>query len=801
MRNGAIWIETLREDIGRGLRGLGRSPGLVAVSAVSLGLGIGVNALLYMGVSTIYFHQPTIARADRVVGVEPGNANQFSYPNYLDLQGVNNFDGVVGFRTSSLNLGSGDRVTPVGILNVTANFFDVLGITVMQGRTFAAAEAAAEREPRLVVVTFAFWQRRLQADPNIVGRTLTLNGEPFMITGVLPERFKAITGWMAPQLYVPVSRLTMPTLNERGSPSLTVLARLSTDATPVQAQAAVTALGASLERAYPAENERMAQPASVFPASELQFRGTPVGFRAAATMALMAAGLVLIIACINVMGLLMVRAAQRSQEIAIRIALGAGRRRLVQAMLAEALLVVLAGAAVGLPLAFLLNRIPFVNQMALMQDAMAIDSRLIPFALAIIVGATAVCGLVPALRSTRLDGTAGVRSSVDAVTPRLGPRQGLVVAQLAISLVLVVATMLCVRSQEHITHVDVGFDLERGIVARFGLDSVRYPDDERPRFADRIVERIEHIPGVSSASAATLVPLGGDSLIRSFHPAGRTDIPGTRPSTFSVGPRYFQALGIPFVQGQDFDRTHVAGGPVVAIVNETYARTYFRNTQALGQRVQTANEPDATIIGVVRDHRIDTIGEAPKSVVFYPYALRPGRLIVHAKTTVDPEALVSAIARAIDDVDPSAPVSIDTRRQSASLEMTMRGVATTMVGGIGLVGLLLSMVGLYGVMTFIAASRTAEVGVRMALGASASRIRVEMLQRGGSVVAIGVVAGAAASAVVMPALGTFLAGISPFDPAAFSLAAAILAIAGLGASYVPAFRASRVDPIRALRNS
>src|SRR6185503_7226139 len=162
-----LWIESLSDDLRRGARALRRSPGLVAVSAASLALGIGVNALLYMGVSTIYFHQPTIARADRVVGVEPGNANQFSYPNYLDLQGVNTF---VGFRTSSLNLGSGDRVTPVGILNVTANFFDVLGITVMQGRTFSAAEAAAEREPRLVVVTFAFWQRRLQADPNIVGR-------------------------------------------------------------------------------------------------------------------------------------------------------------------------------------------------------------------------------------------------------------------------------------------------------------------------------------------------------------------------------------------------------------------------------------------------------------------------------------------------------------------------------------------------------------------------------------------------------------------------------------------------------
>src|SRR5262245_31779016 len=246
MRTVAIWIESLWEDIARAVRGLGRSRGRVAVSATSLGLGIGVNALLYMGVSTIYFHQPTIARAEGVVGVEPGNANQFSYPNYLDLQRVNHFDGVVGFRTSSLNLGSGDRVTPVGVLNVTANFFDVLGITVAQGRTFSAAESAPEREPRLVVVTFAFWQGRLQADPNVVGRTLTLNGETFTIAGVLPERFKAITGWMAPQLYVPVSRLTMPTMNERGSPSLTLLARLSPDSTPVQAQAAVTAFAASL---------------------------------------------------------------------------------------------------------------------------------------------------------------------------------------------------------------------------------------------------------------------------------------------------------------------------------------------------------------------------------------------------------------------------------------------------------------------------------------------------------------------------------------------------------------------------
>lgn len=789
MRLVAFWIESLWEDIRRGVRGLGRSPGLVAVSAASLGLGIGVNVLLYMGVSTIYNHQPTMAASDRVVGVEPGNANQISYANYLDLQRVDSFDGVVGFRTSSLNLGSGDRVTPVSILNVTANFFDVLGITAARGRAFTAAEAAAPREPRMVVVTFSFWQSRLQSDPQAVGRTLTLNGEPFVITGILPERFKAVTGWIAPQLYVPVSRLTLPTIDDRGSPSLTILARLAPSATALQAQAAVTSLGASLERAYPAENERLSQPATVFAASELQFRGTPVGFRAAATMVWIAAGLVLTIACINVMGLLMVRAAQRRHEIAIRAALGAGRRRLVQAMLVEAFLVVLAGATVGLPLAALLNQIPFVNEMSPIRDAMTMDSRIVPFALAIVFGATFVCGLVPALRSTRNDG----------VAPRLGFRQSMVVGQMAMSLVLVVATLLCVRSQGHITQVDVGFELEHGIVARLGLDATRYPDNDRPRLVQRLVERIEQIPGVSSAAAATLVPLGGDSLIRSFHPAGRTDIPGTRPATFSVGPRYFRTLGIPFLQGRDFDRSDATGSPVVAIVNETFARTYFRDGNVLGGRVQTTNEPEATIVGVVRDHRIDTIGEAPKSVVFYSYAQRPGRLIVHAKTTVDPEGLVSSVAKAIDEVDPRAPVSVDTRQRSASLELTMRRVATMMVGGIGVVGLLLAMIGVYGVMTYVAASRTAEVGVRMALGASAGRIRREMLQRGGAVVATGVLAGAAVSALTMPALRTFLAGISPFDPAAFALAAAILVLAGLGACYLPAFRASRIDPIRALR--
>jgi hypothetical protein len=303
---------------------------------------------------------------------------------------------------------------------------------------------------------------------------------------------------------------------------------------------------------------------------------------------------------------------------------------------------------------------------------------------------------------------------------------------------------------------------------------------------------------VSSVSVANLVPLGGDSLVRSFHPAGRTDIPGTRPSTYSVGAGYFRTLGIPLIAGREFDRTDQTGTRTVAIVNETFARTYFPGREVIGQRVQTEDEPEAEVIGLVRDHRIGTIGEAPQSVIFYAFAQRPRTLILHARTS-SPEALLTPIQRAIDEVDATVPVSVQTLRNATSLEMSMRRLGTFLMGSMGAVGLLLAMIGLYGVMTHLAAARTAEVGIRMALGASRSRIRREMLQRALLVVARGVALGAMASVGLTPFFRTFLAGISPFDPVAFSGAAALLLIVGLLASYVPALRSSRLDPMRALR--
>jgi predicted permease len=494
----------------------------------------------------------------------------------------------------------------------------------------------------------------------------------------------------------------------------------------------------------------------------------------------------------------MARATERRREIAVRVAIGAGRARVVQAMLIESLLLVITGAVLGLTLAYAVNWAPLPSEMAPLRNFITLNARIVTYGFPFVLLITLICGVLPALRATRARVVDDVRQSGDGATPRTWMRQALVVSQLAMSLFLVVATLLFVRSQIQIGKTDLGFDLDHGIVARFGLDQRQYPGEARARFAERLAERIAQVPGISMASVANFVPLGGDSLLRSFHPAGRTDIPGTRPSTYSVGPDFFRTLGIRLLKGRDFGSADRTGSSAVAIVNETFAKTYFPGQDMIGQHVQTEDESNAEVIGVVRDHRIGTIGEAPQSVIYYPFAQRPRTLIIHARTS-SPDGLVGAVQRAIDDIDATVPVNAQTLRSATSLEMNMRRLGTMLMGAMGAIGLLLAMIGLYGVMTYVAASRTAEVGIRMALGASRTRIRQEMLLRALKVVARGVALGALASLALTPLFRTFLAGISPFDPVAFVGAAILLTMVGLMASYIPALRSSRLDPMRALR--
>ena len=615
----------------------------------------------------------------------------------------------------------------------------------------------------MVVVTSGFWRTSLGGDPAAIGEPLLLDGEPFTLIGVLPDDYRSVAGWQSPHLYVPVSRWTVPTIYERQSPSLSVLARLVPNTAAPQAQQALGDVIASLDRAWPERTGSRRRPATVFPATTLQFRGVPAQFWLLGAVAGVTASLVLLIACLNVAGLLVARATHRRRETAIRIAIGAGRFRLVRAMLADSFLLVAAGTAVALPLAFVLNQIPFPGIMAGLQEALAPDRRLLPVGVILVGLATLVCGIVPALRATRVDVVPAFGQSAASVTPPLRLRQALVAAQVAMSLVLIVAALLCVRSQIEIARVDLGFSIDQGVVARFGLDPGQYPGQARVRLAERLVDRIGGMTGVASVSVADFVPLVGNVLVRSFHPAGRTDLPGSRPDTFSVGPGYFRTLGIPLLKGRDFEASDRAGTPVVAIVNETFARTHFPGQDVVGQRVQTADEADAQVVGLVRDHRIGTIGETPPSIVYYAFAQRPSRLFLHVRSAASPAAMASAVRRAIGEVDASVPAGVQTLRAAASLELTMRRVGMLLMGAMGGLGLVLALIGLYGVMAYLTASRTTEVGLRMALGATRRRIRRDLgypfnrsiptpISTGGSPVAAPSSAGAHARVAVLAGL-------------------------------------------------
>src|SRR5436309_2636001 len=792
-------IETLAQDLRYGARNLRQAPGLVAVSVLSLGLGIGLNLTLYAGVTTIFRHQPTMASAAAVVGIEPGNGRQFSYQNYRDLRDIGTFADVVGFRMSAMNRRVGDELERLSVLVVTDNFFEGLGIRTRLGRTFGAGEAAAERSPRVIVLDHSYWNARFGADPHAIGQTMILDGELFTVTGVLPEDYRSVTGFMAPSAYVPVSALTLPTLNDRGSPTLSVLARLAPGGTRERAQAVVTTIGAELERRFPEMNDRMSRPAQVFPADAMQFRGTPVGFRLFPIVLLVLFGLVLLIGSVNVAGLLLARAVSRQHELTIRSALGASRFRVIQSLLSESFLLSLLGAAGGLALTSILSRSDWLGSMRPLQRVFAPDRQLLLPGLFLVALTTLLCGVAPALRSSRVNLLGGLRRGAAGATGRVNVGSAFIVGQVALSLTLLVVSSLCLRSQMRIVGLDLGFDLDHGVVTRFNVEPVRGPLEARLAFADRVVERIEQIPGVLSAAVTALVPLGGDALVASFHPAGRTDIPGTRPSTLSVGPRYFETLSIPVVQGREFDATDRNGTPAVAVVNQTFVNTYFSGQRALGQRIEIGGESDAEIVGIVRDSKIDTIGEAPKSVVFYPYAQRPRRLTVIARTAGNPAATLPAYRAAIRELDATANVSIGTLRDAASTELTMRRVGTQMVGAIGIVGLLLTAIGLYGVVSYLVASRTVELGIRMALGATPRQLHREVLRHAARLVGGGMAIGAAASVLITPALATFLAGLSPADPIAFVAAAAVLMLVAFVASYLPARRVARVDPLLALR--
>ncbi len=805
-------MNNLVADLRRAARVLRATPGLVLVSVLSLGLGIGANLTLFSFLRAAFFYQPEVTEPEQVVGVEPGNSNQYSYLNFRDLQESGIFESVAGFRRVQLNLRIVGEPERVPSLAVTADFFAALGIRAAIGRTFEAAEAAPERQPRLAVLSHAFWQQRFGGSPATIGQSVTLNGEPFDIIGVLPEGHRAITPRADPAIYVPISALVLPTIADRSNGNaLDVLGRLRPGTTREQAQAAVTVLGQQLAKAYPAYNGGMEQPATILPLRIREFGGWQEPVLISAILFALV-GLVLLSACANVAGLLLARIAIRQREIAVRVALGAGRGRLMQMLLTESFGLALVGAMAGGALFLALGRIlqtvglpAFLGSVTIQLD---VDATVLAFALALTFVTGILCGLVPALRATRTDVVTEMKiGDGHGATARLWLRHAFVVAQVAASVILLVVSSLLLRSLVRVTTLDPGLDVDRVAVAMINVDAQRYALDGGLPLSQRVVERVESMPGVEAVSIAGILALGLDTS------ATRLRVDGAAPGTIgartllnSVGPRYFATLGIPVVSGRDFTAADRDGAPAVAIVNEALARAYFPGENALGKRVRRSeSEPYSEIIGIVRDSKFGSMGEGPTPVYYSAYMQRPRistqirPVIVHVRTAGAPAAIVPELRRAIAAIDPTVFADVRTLRDATGSEAQLRRFGAQMMATIGAVALLLATVGLYGMMAFVVSSRTREIGTRMALGAGAGRILRTVLAQGLRLVAVGIGVGGGLSWMLAQMLRGALAGLSPADPIAFGSAILVLTLTGIAAIYFPARRAAALNPVDALR--
>lgn len=806
-----MMFDNLVQDLRRAARVLRASPGLLIVSVLSLGLGLGVNLLLFTMIRAVFFYTPSVADADRVVGVEPGNSNQFSYLNYRDLQASGIFESVAGFRPVQLNLRGTDAVERVQGLAVTANFFEMLGVSTAAGRPFDAAEAEADRQPRLAVLSYRFWQRRFDGSTAIVGQPLTLNNEPFDVLGVLPESYRPVSPAAVPDIYVPLSALVLPTIGDRSNGNaLGVLGRLHPGSAREQAQAAVTTLGAQLEREYPQVNEGMGQPAGVVALQIREFGGWQEPLTISAVL-LVLFGLVLLSACANVAGLLLARIASRQREIAVRVALGARRTRIIRMLLAESFGLAFAGAVAGGLLFYWLTRalqtISLPGPLGSAGLLLEIDTSVGLYALALVIATGLLCGFVPAWRATRVNVVADIQSGDSyGSTGRLWGRNAFVIGQVAVSIILLVVSSLLLRSLQRITTLDPGFDLDRGLVATVNVDANRYAMDGGLPLGERIVEALAGVPGVESASFAGILALGTDQSATRLQLEGQPEAAGTRTFLNSVGPRYFATLGIPIVAGRDFDARDREGSPPVAIVSEALARVYFPGESALGKRVRRFDdEPWFEIVGIAKDSKYGSVAETPTPLFYSSYTqrqqistqIRP--VVVHVRTAGAPVALVNDVRRVVTGLDPAVFVDVRTLREATNAEAGLRLFATRLFGLVGAVALLLATIGLYGVMAYVVSSRTREIGTRMALGAASARILRGVLAQGLRLVGAGIVIGALASWMLARVLVAALAGLSPADPVAFGGAIAILLLVGMAAAYFPARRAASLNPVQALR--
>jgi macrolide transport system ATP-binding/permease protein len=815
-RGGSI-LQDFFQDLGYGVRQLRRSPGFSALAVLCLTLGIGANAAVFSWAEGILFRPyPMVVHQERlfaVAGTVQGKRSEgLSWPDFLDLRRgctlcEDSF--VTTITGSTLNVGDHAEVTTGSV--VSANYFDALGVRTLLGRGFAAGEDVGNDSHPVVVISYQMWRNRFKGDPQVIGKIQRLNNVPHTIIGVAPEGFYGTFVGRAIQFWVPASMAETfegggYKLEDRGARWIESYVRLKSGVSRAQAQQQLSAIAARLQKDYPVTNR--GRGVGIWPLWQTPFNHARTMGPTLEVM-LVVVAFVLLIACANVGNLLLVRSFVRRREMSVRLAIGASRGRLLKQLITEGLILSALGTAGGLLTAYgcqhLLTKLLPQGRTMYLQGT--IDGHVMAMSAGVCLLVALIIGLVPAWQTRRLDLAGPLKAesgSVVGIRSRGWIGSGLVIFQVCLSFILLVGAVLLLESLQKIRTSSPGFSTTTVAVTGVSLVAAGYDMPRAKTFQNGLIDRLSRLPGIDSAAFAAVTPLGyRDYASSAIAVDGYQPSPDEQPEVEynQVGPGYLATLGIPLLSGREFARSDDENAPLVAIVNRTMMMRYWGGLDPTGRRLQVKGRW-ARVVGVAADSKYESIGESPKPFFYVPlgqdFVSEPD---LNIRTTQSLQSTFISVLRQVHALDPNlALYEMRTLQEQVNRAAAPQLVAVTLVSTLGGLALLLAAAGLYGVMSYAVAQSTRELGLRMALGADAANLLRLVITRGLRLTAGGVLFGTLAALALTRLLGQLLYKVSPHDPLVFGLALAVMTTTAISACLLPAWRASRTDPARVLRD-
>ncbi len=802
------------QDLQYSLRRLRKSPGFTAAAILSLALGIGANSAIFTAVNSLLLRPLPVEKPGQLVFFNRGNGyNTLSYPDYRDFRD----------RADALSGVAADRIVPISLsvqagnnsrvwgYEATANYFELLGVKPFLGRFFSSADDDKPGAHPVLVLDYGCWRSRFAADPDIAGKTAFVNGLKYTILGVAPAKFHGTEVFLAPELWVPMSMQAhvepgADWLETRGTQNIWIFGRLKPGVSMRQAEASINRVSAQIARQFPASDEGLHIDLSAPGLLGRALRGPVMAFSG---VLMAVAGLVLLLACVNLAGMLLARATDRRKEIALRLALGASRPQIVRQLLTESLVLAVLGGAGGLLVSLSITDLFSSWHPAIdvpISTSLTSDSNVLLFAFLASLLATLLFGLAPALQATKTDLVPALKN--EAVNDRLRRfhlRDFLVAAQIALSVVLVVSSVLVVRGLRHSLDIGLGFNPTHAVSVSLDLGLQGYDEVRGLDFQRRLLDQTASLPGVESAATANAFPLRLGGNFNDITAVGKPLPPPSKREqsiVFDVSPGYLKAAGTRLIAGRDLDSRDRAKAPLAALVNQTFARKLFPGENPVGQHFRFGTEGDPIeIAGIVEDGKYQSLGEDPTSAVFQPVAQHYNAwttLVVRSPRP--PDQLLASIRGIVLEIDPRMTIyAAGSLTNQLTLPFMPARIAAIVLGSFGVLAMALAATGVFALMAYSVSRRTREIGIRMALGARLDQVLSLVLRRTLTLWTIGAVLGTALALASARLFSAVFYGIEPRDPLTYALALALMAAVAGGACWYPARRAARIDPSRALR--